>query len=283
MSQQTTSTIATQPRAEIQAIIDECLPLLKAMGKGRVAVTIGGSHGKRTFDARSDLDFRVFCDEIAGGPMYWETEDWKTFCGIVDRRRAQGIEIDYCWVRSIGEIDAQLDDWLGGKIAPVPRVWTLWGYHVLTDIANQMVIDDPTGIITAWQARLKPYPQVLKQAILRKHMESLNYWRADYHYRSKVERGDVVFLAGLSARLIHDMMQVLFAVNETYYVGDGNNLHYVEAFAIQPNAFAERVNAILCPGQAENAQAALTAQYQAILNLIDDVAVLAAQRVAAAT
>ena len=262
---------AVAPRT--QAVIDECLPVLKTFGTGRLAVTIGGSHGKRTFDTRSDLDFRVFCDEIAGGPRYWETEDWKAFCVIVDRWRAQGVDIDYCWVRTIAEIDAELDAWLSGKIAPVSRVWTLWGYHILTDIANQMVIDDPSGIIAAWQARLHPYPRALQRAILRKHMESLNYWRTDYHYHNKVERADRVFLAGISARLVHDIMQVLFAINQHYYVGDGNNLHYVEAFAIQPADFAERVNSILYPAQADNM---LAAQYEAILKLIDDIAPLAA-------
>jgi hypothetical protein len=258
----------------IKAVIDECLPLLKSFAKGRCAVTIGGSHGKRTFDTRSDIDFRVFCDEIAGGPRYWETEDWKAFCQVVERWRAQGIEIDYCWVRTIAEIDEQLDAWLGGKIAPVPRVWTLWGYHVLTDIANQMVVDDPSGIIAAWQARLIPYPLALQRAIIRKHMESLNYWRTDYHYRNKVERSDRVFLAGISARLVHDMMQVLYAINQAYYVGDGNNLHYVEAFKLIPTQFAERVNAILYPPLSEDV---LNAQYESILKLIDDIVPLVAQ------
>jgi len=45
--------------ARIQTVIDECLPLLKALAKGRGAVTIGGSHAKGTFDDRSDIDFRA--------------------------------------------------------------------------------------------------------------------------------------------------------------------------------------------------------------------------------
>jgi hypothetical protein len=260
--------------ARIQAVIDECLPLLKALAIGRCAVTIGGSHGKRTFDTLSDVDFRVFCDEAVGAPRHYETEQWKAFCAVVDRWRAQGIDIDYCWVRTISDIEAKLDAWLSGQVAPEEMVWTLWGYHLLTDIANQMIIDDPDGIIAAWQARLTPYPRTLQQAIIRKYMGSLNYWRTDYHYSNKVMRGDRVFLAGLAARLVHDMMQVLFAINETYYVGDGNNLHYAADFPIQPTHFADRVQAILYPPPSEDM---LAAQYEAICALIDDVALLAAQ------
>ncbi len=258
----------------IQAVIDECLPLLKALAIGRCAVSIGGSHGKGTFDTRSDVDFRVFCDAPVGGSRCSETDEWKAFSKVVDRWRAQDIDIDYCWVRTISDIDAKLDAWLSGKIVPEDMVWTLWGYHLLTDIVNQMVIDDPAGVITAWQARLTPYPRTLQHALIRKHMASLNYWRNDYHYRNKVARGDMVFLAGMAARLVHDVMQVLFALNETYYVGDGNNLHYVETFAIQPRDFAARVSEILYPLQTGNR---LTAQYDAIISLIDDVSVLAAQ------
>lgn len=263
---------AVDPR--IQPVIDECVPLFKPLAKGRYAVTIGGSRGKRTADVRSDVDFRLFCDEIADGPRFWETALWQTFVQAVARWRDQGINIDYCWVRTVAEIDAQLDSWLSGPIQPVSHVWTVWGYHLLTDLANQVVLEDPHGLIAAWQARLTPYPKGLQQAIIKKHLGSLTYWRTDYHYRNKVERGDVVFLASLSARLIHDIIQVLFALNETYYVGDGNNLHYVAKFAIQPSDFAERVTAILYPQPTANV---LIIQYEAILRLIDEVKVLIAQ------
>ena len=259
----------------VQAIIDECLPLLKALAKGRCAVTLGGSRGKRTADNQSDLDFRVFCDEIVGGANYWENEAWKPFAKRVEYWRAQGVHIDYCWVRTVNEIDTQLDAWLSGKIAPVEHVWTLWGYHLLTDIANQVVIEDPAGLIAGWQARLTPYPQPLQKAILKKHLGSLNYWRTDYHYRNKVERGDVVFLASITARLVHDIMQVLFAINQTYYVGDGNNLHYVAKFVIKPNDIERRIQAILYPPQTENV---FVSQYEAIFALIDEVVLVAAQQ-----
>lgn len=266
--------VQNNPDPHIQPVIDECLPLLKALAKGRCAVTIGGSRGKRTSDQRSDVDFRVFCDEIADGPKYWETPAWQPFAQAIKRWRAQGIEIDYCWVRTFAEVDAQLDAWLNGQGKPVEHVWTLWGYHLLTDIANQVVIEDPHGFIAAWQARLIPYPQALQDALLQKYLRSLNYWRADYHYRNKVERGDVVFLASITARLVHDLLQVLFAINKTYYVGDGNNLHYVAHFSIQPQHFAERVTALLYPTPTADV---LTTQYAAMLSLIDDVVALAAR------
>jgi hypothetical protein len=156
---------------------------------------MGGSRGKRTADARSDIDFRLFCDETVGKPYSNESPTWSAFCTAVERWRDAGVNIDYVWVRTVADIDAQLDSWLRGDMPEVDHVWTLWGYQFLTDIGNQVVISDPDELIAPWQARLVPYPAVLQQAILRKHTESLQYWRHDYHYRHKVARGDVVFLA----------------------------------------------------------------------------------------
>lgn len=252
----------------IQPVIDDCLPLLKPLALGRYAVSIGGSHGKGTHDGRSDVDFRIFCDDVLGAPKHWETDEWKAFDSAVHSWRARGIDIDYCWIRTIKDIEAQMDAWLGGNLSPEPLVWAIWGYHLLTDIQNQMVIDDPSGIISAWKKKLASYPQPLKKAILRKHLDSLRYWRNDYHYLSKVQRKDAVFLAGLTSKLVHDLVQIIFALNETYYIGDGNNLSYMERFAIKPADFSARVGACLYPVQGEDA---FQIQHERLCRLIDDV------------
>jgi hypothetical protein len=209
---------------------------------------------------------------MLAGAGITETAEWKAFSKAVDRWREKGVNIDYCWVRTVREIDEQLDGWFSGKVAPVELVWAMWGYHLLTDLANQVILEDPFGLIAEWQARLTPYPRVIQRAIIQKHLESLKYWRTDYHYRSKVERGDAVFLASMAARLVHDMMQVLFALNETYYCGDGNNLRYTAKFAILPERFSSRVQNILYPIPSEYVYGE---QYQAITSLVDEVVALA--------
>ncbi len=256
----------------IQKVIEDFLPILRPMAKGRYAITIGGSHGKKTFDDMSDVDFRLFCDEMAGGPKFWEGEQWQALNQAVEKWRSQGIEVDYCWVRTVSDIERDLDAWLDGKAQPVPWVWTVWGYHLLTDINNQMVIEDPDNLIGAWQSRLAQYPPKLKQALLERHGGSLRYWRKDYHYQNKVARQDPVFLAALTARLIHDIMQVLFALNEVYFVGDGNNLKYVAKFAIKPADVIARVEKILYPDPGEDR---LERQYQMLCALIDETLELA--------
>ncbi len=251
---------------EAQPVVDELLPLCRALGEGARAVSIGGSYGKGTFDTGSDLDFRLFCERRLSPPEAYR-QAYAQVQAAIDRWAQKGVVIDGCWVRTTGEIDAQIDAWSSGVISTIDHVWTIWGYYVLTDVYNQMVIDDPDGILAGWRARLSTYPQQLKKAVLDKHLKSVRYWRQDYHYQHKLERGDVVFLASLTARLIHDLIQILFALNETYYAGDGNNLTFIEHFDHVPERAAERILAALYPGFGSGA---LESQYRGVCALIDE-------------
>ncbi|MBN1248493.1 MAG: DUF4037 domain-containing protein [Anaerolineae bacterium] len=248
---------------EIQPVIDELLPLCRALGEGKYAVSIGGSYGKRTFDAASDLDFRLFCERRSDDPAASAALQV-----AIERWAQKGVIIDGCWVRTIADIEAQLDRWEAGEGEPIDLVWAIWGYYVVTDAYNQAVIEDPYGVLAGWRERLSTYSPRLKQAILDKHLRSLRYWRPDYHYLHKVEQGDVVFLASITAHLVHNTLQVLFALNETYYPGDGNNLHFVRHFEVAPERAVERIENILYPGKGPEA---FTVQYTELIALIDDI------------
>lgn len=121
----------------------------------------------------------------------------------------------------------------------------MWGYELLTDIHCQIHILDPGGVLQGWSERLAQYPPALKRAIVNHYVHILNYWRDDYHYANKVRRQDVLFCQGLALTLINGMVRVLFALNEVYYVGDGNNLLFLRDFATVPDRFVEKVEEIL--------------------------------------
>jgi hypothetical protein len=255
----------------VQAVIDEFVPLIKKWDTGCYAISVGGSQGKGTSDGFSDIDLRLFHEKR----LPWADEKpemWVDYFEAIERWGKRGVIIDGVWCRPIAAIDAALNCWLEGELCPDDLVWTVWGYHLLPDIYHQGVIEDPFGVIAAWKERLRLYPLKLKNAVLDKHLASLRYWRKDYHYQNKVKRADLVFLAGLSARLVHDMLQVLFALNETYFVGDGQNLDFAAKFMILPERFIERVGCALYPTPAENR---LETQYDTLAGLIEDIIRLA--------
>lgn len=255
----------------VQAVIADFIPICRTLaGDQPYAISVSGSLGKGTWDKRSDIDFRLYTRD----PLPWidiDPERWTGYFAALEAWKERGVTIDGVWCRTVGEIEDLMSGWFEGQINPVPLVWTIWGYHVLPDMHHQHVIEDPYGIIAGWKERLRVFPPRLKAAILSRYLESLRYWRGDYHYAHKVERADVPFLAGMSAKLVHEMIQVLFALNETYYVGDGSNLSFVEKFKIAPPNFSARVQEILYPPPPEP----FKAQYTALCALIDEVLALA--------
>ena len=131
-------------------------------------------------------------------------------------------------------------------------VWTVWGYHLLSDIKNQKILRDEYGVIKEWQELLDPYPEKLKNRILRENQLLLSYWKNDYHFKKKAEKKDVVFVSGLLNKLVHGVIRVLFAVNHEYYPGDGYNLDYLRRFPKGPEQGTEKIEAILTGISAEN-------------------------------
>lgn len=250
----------------VRTAIDDLLPIVRRLARGEYAVSVGGSIGKGTSDARSDVDLRLFCEDRA--PKREFDLAWSELIEKIAYWRTKDIEVDECWVRRTGDIEQALKEWVGGTAEPVDLVWTLWGYYLPTDIYNQYPIEDEHGVLTRLQALLTPYPPALKQAIVRRHSRSLRYWSRDYHYRNKVHRGDVVFLASITPRLVHDMLQILYAVGETYYPGDGKNLELLPENIQVPTGFRERVRTALYPGSDSQA---FERQWETISSLAEEV------------
>jgi len=260
-----------QVPAFVQEVIDDLLPLIQQVELGRYAVGMSGSLTKRVWDERSDIDLRLYHEQPMEQPGP-EDPRWLPYFARIAWWAERGVTIDGLWARTIDEVDASVAAWLSGDHRPDPIVWSVWGYHPLPDLSQQLAVDDPYGIIAGWRAQLTTYPPILKERLLAHHLESLHYWRDDYHYANKVVREDVVFLAGLSTRLVHDVIQVIFALNETFFAGDGNNLRLIEGFAIAPDDAANRITAILYPPTGIDG---IEAQRAQIIALIDDLDVLA--------
>lgn len=255
----------------IQEMLDECIPVIKKLAVGRFAVAVSGSHGKGTADKSSDIDLRLYCDDVL--PDSEEKKMIKeSFHALTGKWKDIGVEVDGCWVRKIPEVDDKLREWLEGQLKPVDVLWTIWGYHLLPDLYYQQAIEDPFGIIEHWKQQMKEYPGTLKKAVLDKHMAFLRYWRNDYHYINKVKRKDTIFLASLSSKIVHSLVQVLFALNDTYFVGDGSNMNFIRKFQHRPPEWEERIQAALYPTCAEDMY---ERQRETLVHLINDVEELA--------
>ena len=63
--------------------------------------------------------------------------------------------------------------------------------------------------------------------------------------RKSAKRGDVYFVAGCLTRIVSDVVQTLYALNETYFISDKRLSQVLERFGIKPENFAERIGGML--------------------------------------
>lgn len=234
-------------------LIAAMTPLIADLaGDGRGAVALAGSRGKGRADAQSDYDFRVYAHAYRG-PDIAETAQWQRFEETRRSWEGRGYRMDGVWMRSYAGVRQDLAAWISG--APVSKSfeWTIWGYHLPTDLANQQIVFDPDGVLAGWKAELARYPEALREATLRHYRAILAYWASDYHYQSKVDRRDLVFLVGLSGKLANAILQVVFAFNRVYYPGDGWNLPMAADLERLPPDFVARMTRMLEPGASEDA------------------------------
>lgn len=229
-------------------LIAEMTPLIADLAEnGRGAVALAGSRSKGRTDAYSDYDFRVYADGYRG-PELARTEQWARFETARLKWEARGVRMDGVWMRSYAGVERDLAAWIAGTPEPKSFEWTIWGYQLPTDLVSQQIIEDPLGHLAGWKRQLSTYPEALRQALLRHYREILVYWAGDYHYESKVERRDLVFLVGLSGKLANAILQFVFAANRAYFPGDGWNLTMAAELEKLPPDFIARMTQMLLPG-----------------------------------
>lgn len=250
----------------LKQLCEDFFPVFKKLlVTDNYGIALGGSHSKGTSDASSDYDFKLYTDKFVDEEQFQKV--FGEIGELISEWRKKGVVLDNLWPRTYCEIDNQLNSWLSGIIEPVPMIWCAWGYHVLIDMHTQIIIEDTTGKLAEWKKRLDPYPKDLEKAIIAKYRHEIDHWMNDYHYKSKVDRQDYVFLASYTARFIHDILQILYAKNHVYYPGDGNNLIPTRSFKIKPDSLEERIVEILYPSMSGNV---CLYQYEQYRKLYDD-------------
>jgi hypothetical protein len=254
-------------------LITTMTPLIADLAEnGNGAVALAGSRSKGRSDEQSDYDFRVYAEGYRG-PDLKLTAQWRRFEHAMHQWQARGFRMDGVWMRSYAGVNRDLDAWLSGTAVPKTFEWTIWGYHLPTDLAIQQITFDPDGVLSEWKRQLAVYPEALLASVLQQYREVLQYWAGDYHYESKVARRDLVFLVGLTGKLANAILQVVFALNRTYFPGDGWNLPMAAELERLPPDFVSRMTAILTAGSDAEA---LRRQREDLIAMIADLEVLIA-------
>ena len=241
----------------IESIVDK----LKAVD-GLQSIVLGGSWASGTQHADSDIDLGLYYNadypldiqqvrNIATElndlpePVVTDLGDWGRWVNGGAWLIIQGQRVDFLY-RNIDFVSAIVDDCNKGEIQSDYWQQPAYGFHSYIYCAETNIcktLYDPGGIIEALKAKVAQYPQPLKEKIIKDFT-----WSAQFTLevaRKSARQGDVYFVAGCLTRAVSCLVQVLYALNETYFISDKRMYRDVEQFALKPQNIAERVDRIL--------------------------------------
>lgn len=105
-------------------------------------------------------------------------------------------------------------------------------------ICNMQVIHDENKVLDSIKQQLKTYPVALMRTMLRYHMERV-YDREGFS--RAVLRKDVLYYHQVLEHAMDHFLQVLFALNKTYFPSRKRMKQYLDSFALKPEDCYERI------------------------------------------
>jgi hypothetical protein len=111
----------------------------------------------------------------------------------------------------------------------------------MAEMALCRLLWDADGRVPALKEQTRPYPQALKKALIDKFA-----WEIDFSLgiaKKSIDRADVAYAAGSCFRSVACLLQVLFALNEQYWLNEKGALALADTFQLCPPGLKARVEA----------------------------------------
>lgn len=189
---------------------------------------------KERFNLLSTLSFinNFQVEKLGGG--YWGKGD----CCLI-----QGIEV---WILYFA-VEDTIDEL--NKILTGDYQWRLNNYfYPLGRLAmwkKMTVFYDPDGILTSFKDRLSIYPETLAHKVIKFHIEAL----ADNEDLERaVNRKDIFFYHFALDLALDHFLQVLFALNNTFFPSRKRSMEYIQGFEIKPRNCENRLTQVILKG-----------------------------------
>jgi predicted nucleotidyltransferase len=246
-----------QHKILLQQIVEHLKPV-----QGLRAIVLGGSYASGSQRPDSDIDIGLYYDENqpldiehirsiashlndAPNPTVTDLGGWGTWVNGGAWLTVQGQRVDFLY-RNIDFVTSTIDDCNAGNIRSDYWQQPAYGFHSFmycTETAICRPLYDPDQVIERLKAKVAHYSPHLKQAIIKNFLWSARF-TLDNTYKA-ASRGEVYLVTGCLARATHCLVQVLYAINETYYLSEKKLEADLGSFSIQPEDFLERTYTLL--------------------------------------
>ncbi|MPZ12892.1 MAG: DUF4037 domain-containing protein [Chloroflexi bacterium] len=270
-------------------IVQRCVDGLSGT-RGIAAIALGGSFARGTAGSDSDIDLGLYYWDTAPpdlpairslaadlhdlpDPVVTELYEWGAWVNGGAWLTIEGQRVDLIY-RSLDQVNRVIADSRAGRT--VNDFWQqppygFFSYIYLGELHTCQPLHDPNDILSDLKASVRVYPEALKRTIVQGHL-----WAAVFtaEYAPKVAaRGDIYTTVGFLTRTAASLTQVLFALNETYFVSDKGAVTALDQMRFRPDRYGERVPQILA--RAGDSADELVATTKRMLELCQEVIELA--------
>lgn len=247
---------------DVQFIISTIIDRLKQID-GVSALVLGGSRARGTESPNSDIDIGIYynanngldiaqlrrvtsiLDDDNRDNLLTEIGGWGPWINGGGWLKVNQKPVDFLY-RDQNKVSKVIEQCLSGDITIDYQPGHPHGFLnaiYLAEIALCKVLWDPSGIVGEMKTRTNPYSHVLQKAIIQKFI-----WEANFSLeigRKGIYKKDVSYIAGCCFRSVSCLNQVLFALNEAYWMNEKGAAAIADSFSLVPSNYSYRVNNIL--------------------------------------
>lgn len=273
---------------EKQTLLDDIVARLSVV-PGVQAVVLGGSYARGKQRPGSDLDVAMYYHEAApfdiqdirriaadfapdNPPSVTEFYGWGAWVNGGAWIHNPLSKVDFLY-RNIDQVQRTIDDALRGVTYHDFNQQPAYGFYSVIYLGETFVcrpLFDPHGIVARLKEQVAVYPPMLKEKIV-----SGNLWMAEFsllHADGYAANCDLYATVGALTRTASFLTQLLFALNETYFMNDKTAMKEIAAFPIVPAGYVDALSEVLAhPGRTS---AELQASVQALRALWSSVVAL---------
>ena len=242
--------------------------------RGVAGVVLGGSRARGVARPDSDIDLGIYyrpaepidipalqalAGELGRGDVT-QTGEWGPWVNGGGWLDIDSTNVDWLY-RDLELLERVLADTRAGKFTSHYYLGLTHAYHsynYIGDLVTCVPLHDPTGVLARLQAEALPYPQPLKHEIVRRFLYDARFTLENA--RKPAARGDALLVTGGLFRIVACLVQVVFALNETYFAGEKGAVALAATMSASPPAFRTRAEAILALAPRDAGAAIRTAE-----------------------
>jgi hypothetical protein len=233
---------------------------------GMQAIVLGGSYASGSHHSSSDIDLGLYyapaapfriadIRQIAGEfssnnePVVTDFYEWGAWVNGGAWMQTAAGKVDFLY-RNLDQVSQTIEEaWQGIYHHDYDQQPSNGFYSViyLAETSICVPLYDPHDLINTLKQRVKNYPPLLKERIVQDGL-----WSAEFTLsfaRTFATQNDIYNTSACLVRIAANLTQVLFALNETYFLREKQVLTVISGFPFVPEDYANRLTAVLAtPG-----------------------------------